>query len=137
MEYARAVLPRVEASALGHQVEDVEQRLARVAVGQHRRDASDEVGLAAEVLDSEAVVDQEVGLPLGHLALLGVDLDGHRLQQVLHVPRSGLGLGGHALEQDAFVGGVLVDEEETVGPLGRDVGLLYLAESPKGRGAPF
>ena len=103
-----------------------------VDAAEGRGDGAEQPGGGAEGSDVEAEALEIVGVGGDPVAFLGAEFDAGWIEELL-----GGGVGGvaEALEEDAFVGGVLVDEIEAAGPGGDDVGAVDLAERTHDGGA--
>ena len=133
-----AVLPRFEAAALGHEVENVEEAPGRVALADQDRDAPEDVRAASKRLHLEPHLTDQLAVRFQQLALAVVERDRDGLHEPLYLRRAGERLGLHSLEQHPLVGGVLVDQVHAVRALRRDVRRLHLAQhsqaGQRGRG---
>ena len=103
-----------------------------VDAAEGRGHGAEQPGGGAEGSDVEAEALEIVGVRRDPVAFLGAEFDAGWIEELL-----GGGVGGvaEALEEDAFVGGVLVDEIEATGTGGDDVGAVDLAERTHDGGA--
>src|ERR1051325_7058399 len=108
-----AFLQLAARSDVGDLGDHTADRLAVIAGGKKRRGRADDVFAGApEWLHGEADAVEEIEPLLQQRRLAGGQLDYLRYQEVLALDRAVGDLAAHALERDALVRGVLVDDGE-------------------------
>ena len=127
---ARRSLERQGLAVFGQIVGDVADQALNVGIAQHGRGLAHQDGAGAEGLDDQAHLGQFLGARGDALGLGGVQIDHLGRQQGLagHGPLGHLGL--HPLIDQPLVGGVLIDDDQTVAGLGDDIVGVELA--PRG-----
>ncbi len=114
--------------------QEVAKRPLRVRAFQERRKRVDADRARAERFDLDAEMRERlaVGLDRGHLRIRQVHRDGG--EAPLAFERTGFEAAHELLEEDAFVQGVLVHDEDAVRRLGDEVGVVKLNGGSRRRG---
>ena len=94
----------------------------------------DEVGVLAEGFDADADAAELVEVFAQEGGVAVAELDGFGEEEALGGDGGGVEAGEHLFEEDAFVRGVLVDDDEAFGAFGEDVEFADDAEDAEGGG---
>ena len=114
--------PVLADEVIDHRLEDGPRR----SMAEQGRIAREQDRAAAEVLDAEAELGQGVAVFEGAGRLVCGQLDRLRDQQVLRFQGAGADAAFQLLEEDAFVQGVLIDDQHSLRRLQDEIGVIQL-----------